>query len=522
MSPDSPDQGRARPRGARCWPLALIAVCAAVAFVVLRLANEGDRQQANTAGALVLLLAAGLSVLHVLFFSRLSTRARMSAVAGVASLIAAFFTLVRVVGVTGDLLPILEWRWRATPRPDHRASPSRASPDTALPAPGLADFPQFFGPRRDGKLDGPQLVRDWAAQPPRQLWRRRVGEAWSGFAVRGRRAVTQEQYGEEEAVVCYDVASGDRLWEHRDTARYATTLGGVGPRATPTIEANRVFVQGATGVLTCLELATGEPVWSRNILQDNNAALPEWGIAGSPLVVGEAVVVSAGGPGGRSLVAYAKKTGEALWRNGSDATHWSSPVHATLAGVEQVLMFTATRVEAYAVRSGKILWSYPWKAGHPHVCMPVAMAPDRVLISSGYGTGCHLVRIDRRGDALAATRVWRSLALKAKFTNVIEKDGFVYGLDDGALACVDLATGRRRWKGKRSGHGQVLLVGELLLVTSEHGEVVLTEPTPAEYRELGRFTAFDRKSWNPPALAGCYLLVRNDREAACYRLATVE
>ena len=429
---------------------------------------------------------------------------------GVAVLFLASF---RLRGVTGDLIPIFEWRWGT----------AAAMPTVSVPTgefqivAGLADFPQFFGPERNGKLPGPVLERDWQAQPPTELWRREVGAGWSGFAVAGRNAVTLEQHGEEEVAVCYDILSGDVLWVHRDQARYDNIVAGLGPRTTPTIEGELVFTQGATGILNCLDLQTGELRWSVDIIGDNGAPPPAYGVAGSPLVVGDRVVVSAGALGERSLVAYDKTTGALIWGGGSDPTEWSSPILARIAGVDQIVIFNGD-VVGHDAENGQVLWTYQWKRGHPHICLPVVLPGDRLLISSGYGTGSQLLQIERADDQFTVTRIWRSTRLKAKFTNVIAVDGFVYGLDDGIMTCIDLADGRRQWKAGRYGHGQVLLVGDLLLVTTELGDVVLLEPQPDELRELTRFTAFDGKTWNPPALAGEFLLLRNDREAVCYRM----
>jgi outer membrane protein assembly factor BamB len=241
-------------------------------------------------------------------------------------------------------------------------------------------------------------------------------------------------------------------------------------------------------------------------------------MSGSPLVIDHMVVVNAGGPNDRSLVAYDATTGEFVWGGGNAGADYSSPLPATLAGVRQILIFNS-RVAAHDVASGKVLWEYPWPGGHPHIAVPVILPEDRVLISSGYGTGSELLQIKMDADGKwSASRVWKSIRLKAKFTNVVYRDGFIYGLDDGILVCLDASDGSLKWKEGRYGHGQVILSGALLLVTDEGGDMVLVEPVPQEHRELTRFTALHGKTWNPPALAGEYLVVRNDKEAACYRL----
>lgn len=346
-----------------------------------------------------------------------------------------------------------------------------------------------------------------------------MGLGWSGFAIEGTRAITQEQQGGEEAVNCYDLLSGRLVWNHTCRARFQSTLAGEGPRATPTIVGTRVFTLGSTGILQCLELETGREVWSRNILEENHARLEEWGMSCSPLVVDGLVVVSAGGRDNRSLVAYRAADGSFGWGAGSDGAGYSSPVLVTLMGVRQIIIFNSGGIFAHEPATGSILWRHPWPGGHPHVSTPIVLPGERLLISSGYGFGSELVQLamDAAGKFTAA-RLWKSTRLKAKFTGVVHRDGFIYGLDDGVMACLDAADGSQRWKQGRYGHGQEILVGDLLLVGAESGEVLLLDPAPQESRELTRFPALRGKTWNPPALAGPYLLVRNDKEAACYQL----
>ena len=503
----------------RWWPALVILALAVVATVGIRLGPKTSFQQKNIATAQVVIVSLGLGLLWVLFLSRLRWRVRLTVFGGVVGMIALTAGLFKIHGVTGDLLPILEWRWK---QPDAMAMPVGQPASPASRATSLLqttnDFPQFLGPQRNATVTGPVLARDWKTQPPQKLWSQPIGAAWSGFAVLGNSAVTQEQRGEEEMVVAYDLPTGKVLWSHADPAHYNTIIAGDGPRATPTIVSNRVYTLGATGLLNCLDLETGARIWSKDIIKDNQAKLNGWGMSGSPLVIDHKVIVNAGGANDRSLVAYDAASGDFVWGGGNAGADYSSPLVATLAGVRQILIFTG-RVSAHDVVSGKVLWEYPWPGGHPHIAMPVILPGDRVLITSGYGTGSELLQIKNAADSKwSATRIWKSIRLKAKFTNVVYRDGFIYGLDDGILVCLDAADGSLKWKEGRYGHGQVILSGPLLLVTDEGGDMVLVEPVPEEPRELTRFTALHGKTWNPPALAGEYLVVRNDKEAACYRL----
>ncbi len=516
--PGAPTELPTRPP-VRWWPGLVILALAVAVTIGIRLWPKTSFQQKNIATAQVLFFALFLELLWVLFFSRLRWSIRLGVFGGVVSLIGLVAGLFRIQGVTGDLLPILEWRWK---QPAGMAIPVGQPPSPASRAELLAqttnDFPQFLGPQRNAHVTGPTLARDWRAQPPEKLWSRPVGAAWSGVAILGNYAVTQEQRGEDEMVVAYELATGKVLWSHADKAHYNTIIAGEGPRATPTIVDNRVYTLGATGILNCLDLATGARIWFKDIIKDNQATVNGWGMSGSPLVISQKVVVNAGGANGRSLVAYDAATGDFVWGGGSSGADYSSPLPATLAGARQILIF-AHQVCAHDEQSGKVLWEYPWPGGHPHIAVPVVLPGDRVLVTSGYGTGSELLQIKREADGnWSATRLWKSIRLKAKFTNVVYRDGFIYGLDDGILVCLDAADGSLKWKEGRYGHGQVILTGSLLLVTDEGGDIVLVEPVPEAHRELTRFTALHGKTWNPPALAGEYLVVRNDKEAACFRL----
>ena len=512
---------RPGPRGVRWWPAGTILFLAGVAVAGVWAATGANHQLRNLRTMAVGVVAGVLLVLWSQLYSRLSGRTKLAVLGGVLGLVGTVAGLVRIRGVTGDLIPILQWRWVEGTQPTGPAVTLPVQPAGAPGPAGLAGdaYPQFLGPDRDAIVTGIHLASDWRSHPPRQLWRHAVGAGWSGFAVKGPYAVTQEQRGPAEAVVCYQLLTGQPIWAHADPAHYSTTLAGEGPRATPTIAGDRVVAQGATGLLNCLDLKTGRLLWSTNILEANGSRLPEWGVSCSPLVWNHWVIVSPGGRNERSLVAYDIDSGRFVWGGGEDGAGYSSPCLATLDGVRQVLIFDGGGVSGHAATTGQVLWRYPWPGGHPHVAMPVVLGTDRVLISSGYGTGSEVVRVSGGPTTpWRAVRLWKSLRLKAKFTNVVQKNGYIYGLDDGILVCLDAATGQLRWKGERYGHGQMILADDLLLVTVESGAIALVDPQPQAFRELARLTVFDRKTWNPPALAGPYLLVRNDAEAALYRL----
>jgi outer membrane protein assembly factor BamB len=387
---------------------------------------------------------------------------------------------------------------------------------------GKDDFPQFLGPDRSGVLPRAHLAGDWDKHPPRLLWRQSVGAGWGGFAVVGGFALTQEQLEAGESVVCYRVADGRVAWVHWDPVSFDSGLGGPGPRATPAVAGGRVYTVGATGLLNCLDGASGEKIWAVNILRDNDAENIYHGVSGSPLVVDELVIVSPTGRNGLCLAAYDRTSGRRVWRAGSSPASYGSPMLARLHGVRQVLLFTTEGITAHELRTGKLLWTAPWTNSEQVNCsqpIPNAGGADHVFVSTGYGKGCALFQIDHpSGGAWSVEKRWQKPFMKTKFTTAVVRQGFIYGLDDGVLECLDLKTGRRRWKGERYKHGQLLLAGDLLVVQAEDGYVALVKAAPDRPHELGRIAALSDKTWNNPALAGRYLLVRNDRKAVCYRL----
>lgn len=409
-------------------------------------------------------------------------------------------------------MPVVEWRWH---KADFR-DPTSVSPATN-PDVGRQDYPQFYGPQRNATLEGPRLERDWKARPPVELWRREIGEGWSSFAVAGTAAVTQEQRGEDEMVVRYDLETGRQVWVHADQTALLTTVGGRGPRATPTIVTGLVYALGATGILNCLELETGRVLWSHNLIEEHGAAVADYGLPSSPLVVDDLVIVQIARVE-RSLVAYHRFDGELVWRAGSGKGSYSSPVLANLGGIRQILIVNRSSVAGHAVEDGRLLWEEDWHIGGDKITPPLLMKPDRLLVSAGYGAGSRLFHLRAEGDGLRAEQIWRSPRLKSKFASMVLHRGVVYGLDDGVLTALDPETGERLWKKGRYGHGQLILVDDLLLIQTEKGVVVLVEASPVAHRELARLEALGGKTWNPPALAGRLLLVRNNREAACYEL----
>jgi len=366
-------------------------------------------------------------------------------------------------------------------------------------------------------VTGVRIKTDWASSPPVELWRRPVGPGWSSFAVGDGLVYTQEQRGEFEVVACYSESTGKPVWTHRDAARFWESNGGAGPRGTPTLHEGRIYALGATGILNALDASNGAVAWTRNAASDTGAKPPGWGFSGSPLLVDDLVIVAASG----RLAAYDVSTGAPRWVKKEGGASYSSPQLFTIDGIAQVLMMNSAGVTSVGPADGKELWKHAWPGST--ILQPAQTADGGVLIASGDmsgGMGTRRLAVSHGPGGWTAKELWTSTGLKPYFNDFVVHNGHVFGFDGSILACIDLQDGKRRWKGGRYGHGQLLLLAEqgLLLVLSEEGELALVSAGTDQFTEIAKFPAMTDKTWNHPVVAGDMLLVRNGQEMVGFRL----
>ena len=391
----------------------------------------------------------------------------------------------------------------------------------AAPAATAAEWPGFRGTNRDSVVRNIRINTDWTAAPPVEMWRRPVGPGWSSFSVRGDVLYTQEQRGEDEIVAAYKVSTGEPVWRHRDAIRFYESNGGAGPRATPTIHNGRVYSHGATGMLNALDANTGRVIWAHNTSTDTAREVPMWGISSSPLIVDNQVIVSAYG----TLVAYELATGKLRWIGPQHGGSYSSPQLVTIDGVAQVVILSAPGAVSVNPSDGQLLWEHKWEGGA--IVQPAVTADGDILINamSGMGgTGTRRLVIKHSGADWTPEERWTSNGLKPYFNDMVVHKGHAFGFDGAILSCIDLADGKRKWKGGRYGNGQMLLLADqdVLLVLSEDGELALVSATPDQYREIAKFPALNAKTWNHPVIVGNVLLIRNGEEMAAFRLSPAE
>ena len=473
-----------------------------------------------------------LTLFWWLFFSGTTWGLRLGLPAAVVTAaISSWLGFVSRLDFGGDMSPKFVWRWQASANVKRDAwlknQVDTTTPDPALSSPfavAANDWPRYRGADGLGIVREPLTIRDWKQHPPQQLWRHPIGEGWSSFAVAGSRLFTQEQRRKYECIVCYHADSGNELWVHRDEVRYETAMGGIGPRATPTVTDSAVYAVGAKGLLTCLDPVTGEQKWQRNIAGDADASLPQWGFSGSPMIWKDTVIVIAGGSENRGVLAYDRYNGNIVWGSGIHRAGYSSPRVETINGKSVLLAFHGDGLTAMSPDSGVPQWNYPFtNMYHINVAQPILVGTV-LFVGTGYDGRC--VALDPSNVSNGRpTEIWTpNRNLNLKFNEAVAHGGYVYGLDDGILCCINITTGKREWKGGRYNFGQMLLWKDVLLIQAEKGYVALAEASARKFTEITRFSALktrdtaSAKVWNVPVVNKSRLYIRSSREAACFQL----
>ncbi|TSA28961.1 MAG: hypothetical protein D4R67_02925 [Bacteroidetes bacterium] len=452
--------------------------------------------------------------------SRLSPSIRRVTMVVTILVAAGLWVFLRTDGMNGVGQHELNWRWAKTPEDrllEQAGSQSSANMSVLVAEITSTEWPGFRGPDRDGIVGGLKIGTNWSAHPLKELWRRPVGPGCSSFAIRGNACYTQEQRGEYELVSCYNLTTGEPLWQHRDSVRFWDSHAGAGPRSTPTLAGDRICTLGGTGLLNVLNADDGSLIWTRNAAADAGVKVLTWGFTSSPLVVGDVVIIALAG----KLAAYDVQSGQPLWFGPDGGSGYSSPHLVTIEGVPQVLLMSASGMISVDPATGKQLWEYPWPI-EDRILQPALIGHADLLLSQEY-TGVRRVSVSQQGDGYSIKELWTSDKMKVNFNDHVIHKGYAYGFDGPSLACLDLKDGKRMWKGDRY-RGWILLLADqnLLLVLSEKGDLALVEATPDKFTELARIKAIGGKTWNHPALAGNVLLVRNSLEMAAFRLPPAE
>lgn len=378
----------------------------------------------------------------------------------------------------------------------------------------------FRGRDRDGVFKACEAMRTAVVDSPSLVWKQPCGGGYASFAIALGVAFTIEQRREQEVVVAYDLASGSERWRHAWGARFSEPIGGEGPRATPTWSEGRLYAQGATGELRCLDASTGALIWRHDVCREFGADIPEYGYSASPLVVDGLVITTPGGSDRGSIVAFDSLTGVQRWGVLDDKQAYVSPTVAELDGQRQILVVAAKRTLGLSIADGRLLWEFPWGEALKgrNVAQPVVWGGRNVFLSAGYSTACVAFSVHRTGGVWTPRELWRNKLLKNKFNSSIYWQDHIYGLDEDILTCLDATTGARCWKEGRYGYGQLALMEGMLLILCGNGDLARVEASPERHHEVGRIPGIEGKTWNHPAVSDGLLVIRNAAEMACFRL----
>ncbi len=392
---------------------------------------------------------------------------------------------------------------------------------TALTA---ADWPQYRGPNNDGSTPE-KILATWPAEGPRVVWKAPLGPSFGSFAVSGGRAFCFIQRAvagqDQEVALALDANTGKEIWAVPLGKPTYDKQGGDGPRSTPTVAGDRVYLLGANQMLTCLAAATGKQIWQHDLVSEFGGKVIKWNSAASPILEGKFIFVNGGGAG-QACLAFDKTDGKLVWKGGEDAPTHASPVLATLHGVRQVIFFTQTGLVAAEAASGRELWRFPFPYSVSTASSPI-VSGDIVYCSAGYGVGAGACRIAKTGDKFSATELWRdSGKLMNHWTTPICRDGYLYGIygfkefGTAPLKCVEIATGKEVWSkpGFGSGGGTIL-VGDQILVQGDRGPLVLVDAKPDAYHEVARAELYGGKCWTMPVVSNGRIYARNDKEGVC-------
>jgi outer membrane protein assembly factor BamB len=387
---------------------------------------------------------------------------------------------------------------------------------------GAEDWPQFLGPNRNGVSSEAGLDTSWPKDGPRVVWKCEVGAGWSGPVVAAGRLILFHRHGDEEIVASLDAATGKEQWKFSYATGYEDDFGfDPGPRATPLVADKHVYTLGAEGKMHCLELATGKKVWARALKEDYRAAKGFFGIATSPVLEGNLLLVNIGGENA-GIVALNKDTGKEVWKATKDAASYSSPVVATIDGARHALFLTRAGIVSLDPVNGNVRFSKSWRSRNNasvNAASPVVVGKD-VFFSASYDTGAILLAAKK--DSF--DEIWSNdESLSCHYGTPIYHDGRLYGFhgrqeQKASLRCIDWKTGEVRWTKERFGCGSMIRAADLLVNLSENGELVLLEATPRSYKELARAPVLGAGCRAQIALANGKLYARDTKKLVCLEL----
>ncbi|MGE0128770.1 MAG: PQQ-binding-like beta-propeller repeat protein [Blastocatellales bacterium] len=427
----------------------------------------------------------------------------------------------RLLTLSLALLSALLFSWFLARLGDAPSSAKTADPLTApnaLPS-GPSDWPQWRGPERNGLSKDTGLLKQWSSSGPRQAWSiSNLGEGYGSIAIRGDRVYVQGTTGSASAVFCLNRADGKTVWSAALGPKVNEGRGN-GPRATPTVDDDRVYVLTENGDLACLRARDGSPIWRKNILKEFGGSNPHWLISESPLVDGNRLIVAPGGSGA-GMVAFDKMTGKEIWRvkDLSEEAGYSSAIAADVGGVRTIMNFTSRTAVGVRANDGKLMWRHSSPANGTANCTTPIFHDNKVFFSSAYGTGGALLGLSAQGGEVKAQELYFTKDMMNHHGGMVLVNGYLYGFSNSILTCIEFATGKKMWVNRSVGKGSLTYADGMLYLFSEKNVVGLAEANPNTYVEKGRFSVADQgwPSWAHPVVIGGKLYIRDQGMLTSY------
>ncbi|HSR51299.1 MAG TPA: PQQ-binding-like beta-propeller repeat protein [Acidobacteriota bacterium] len=385
-------------------------------------------------------------------------------------------------------------------------------------APSSPEWHQWRGPNRDGVSSEAGLLESWPEEGPPRNWRVALGTGYSGMAVADGRVFTLYADARSEYAAAFDVGDGSRLWRVRLGPRYENQWGD-GPRATPTVDGDRVYVVSASGFLMALRASDGHEIWGIDLPGQFGGRAPSLGYSNSPLVLDDRIILTTAGRHSRAFAALDKNNGRVIWEGHTDPPGYSSPIAVSVDGVRQVVFFAGASATGIAPEDGRLLWRVPWpNSANENVATPIFVAPDRVFFSAAHRGGARMLRLQRQGGGIEAETVWHSRVMKNHFSSCVYYRGYLYGSDRTTLKCIDPQDGTEKWRTRGFGEGSLVAAEGRLYILGTYGRLALAEATPEAFRQISSFQAVNGKTYTPPTLSGGNLYLRSISEMTSFKI----
>ena len=390
------------------------------------------------------------------------------------------------------------------------------------------DWPQWGGPARNFKVGGPRLAQTWPPGGPPCLWDRPLGDGYAGIASVGNRLYTMYRNAGREYIVALDANSGKTIWQHHYPAPFLPKTDlqpGPGPHATPLVAGDRLCTAGVTGIVHCLDLATGAVIWQRNLVQDFAGTVLFRGYSCNPLRYGDSVILTVGGQG-QGVVALTLSQGNVKWKSQNFDISHASPIVIQFRGQAQLVVLASRCIVGMNPDNGLLLWSHehPMTGGHI-ASMPVWGTGDRLFFSFAYGGGSYCLQLADKNGTTTTTQLWQNKRMKIHHSNAISTQGYLYASsgDFGPklFSALNLITGKLTWQQRTLGRCSLVYRDGNYLILQEDGQLTLATLTPESLKIHAQAQLFQERAWTPPTLAGTRLYVRNRSRIMAYELPAV-